>query len=290
MTATALNQLILSSGCFSGANIAGWTVDPAVIGPLALGFLLYLAGLIRLWRAAGLGRGASFQQATLFGLGWLVMAGALVSPLHELSERTFAAHMAEHELVMAVAAPLLVLSRPLGVLLWAFPESWRRRVASTTALIAYLLGWDIWSRPLVATLLHAAAIWLWHVPAFFDAAVGNEAIHWLQHVSFFVTAMFFWWSLLSVRQRAGVAIAELFATAMHTGALGVLIATARQPMYPAQATVARAFGIDPLSDQQLAGLIMWVPGGTAYVVTGLALAGLWIVRSSRRTVDHVASA
>jgi putative membrane protein len=290
VNAAELNQLILSSGCFSGASIAGWIVDPAVIGPLGLGLLLYLAGVLRLWRSAGPGRGASYRDVALFGLGWSVMALALVSPLHEVSERLFAAHMAEHELVMAVAAPLLVLCRPLGVLLWAFPQRWRRRVGSGTGLAAYLLGWDIWSRPLVATFIHAVAIWVWHIPALFDAAVGNEAIHWLQHMSFFVTAMFFWWSLLSVRQRAGVAIAELFATAMHTGALGVLIATARQPMYPAQAAVARAFGVDPLSDQQLAGLIMWIPGGTAYVIVGLALAGLWITRSSRQTDGHVAGA
>jgi cytochrome c oxidase assembly factor CtaG len=206
---------------------------------------------------------------------------ALVSPLHDISRRFFTAHMAEHELVMTIAAPLLVLSRPLPAMLWAFPRSWRARVASGSKLTAYLLGWDIWSRPLVATVTHGIAIWAWHVPVAFDAALSSEALHWLQHLSFFVTAMFFWWSLLGQRQRAGVAVAELFVTGMHTGALGVLIALARQPMYPAQAALARAYGADPLADQQLAGLIMWVPAGSVYVGAALAIALLWIARSSQ---------
>jgi cytochrome c oxidase assembly factor CtaG len=282
----ALNRLILSSGCFSGTSVAGWVVDPAVIGPLGLGLLIYIAGLSRLWRSAGIGHGASLLQAGCFALGWLVMAGALVSPLHETSERFFAAHMIEHELVLVVAAPLLVLSRPLGVLLWAFHRSWRARVARAATLTAYFLGWDILCRPVVATLVHAAAIWFWHIPVFFDAALGNEALHWLEHVSFFVTAMFFWWALLGYRHRAGIALVCLFLTAMHTGALGALLALARIPLYPLQARVAVASGADALTDQQLAGVIMWVPGGVVYLLAGLALAGLWIARSSTRGRLH----
>jgi len=282
MTIAELNRLILSSGCFSGVSVGGWTVDPAVLVPLGAGLLLWAAGLLRLWRHAGFGRGTSAMQAMFFLLGWMCMAAALVSPLHDLSRRLFSAHMIEHELVMAVAAPLLVLSRPLGTMLWTFPRASRPRVAMGAKLAAYLVGWDILSRPLVATAAHAVAIWAWHIPAVFDAALGNEVLHWLQHMSFFVTAMFFWWSLLGLRQRAGIAIAELFITGMHTGALGVLLALARQPMYPGQAALARAYGVDPLQDQQLAGLIMWVPASVVYVGAALAIALLWISHSSKR--------
>jgi len=287
MSVADLNQLILSAGCFSGASIGGWTVDPAIIAPLAGGLLLYALGLMRLWRSAGVGRGSSLLQSVLFLAGWVCMAAALVTPLHDISRRFFAGHMIEHELVMTVAAPLLVLARPLPVLLWAFPRAWRARVASGTGTVAYLLGWDVLSRPLIATVAHGVAIWAWHIPVAFDAALTNEPLHWLQHLSFFVTAMFFWWSLLAERQRAGVAIAELFVTGMHTGALGVLLALARQPMFPAQAALAHAYGADPLLDQQLAGLIMWVPAGSIYVGAALAIALTWIARSSRREVLHV---
>jgi cytochrome c oxidase assembly factor CtaG len=148
------------------------------------------------------------------------------------------------------------------------------------------LGWDILSLPLVATLLHAVAIWVWHIPILFDAALVYTPLHWLQHLSFFVTAMFFWWSLLGRRTTRGIAIACLFFTAMHSGFLGVLIALADRPMYPLQSQFAAASGLDPLADQQLAGLIMWVPAGLAYVVAGLALAGLWIARSTHEAAQH----
>jgi cytochrome c oxidase assembly factor CtaG len=286
MTIEALNRLILSSGCFSGASLAGWTLDPAVLLPLALGFLLYVAGLARLWHSAGVGRGAAWWQVSAFLLGWLCMAAALASPLHDLSRRLFSAHMVEHELVMTIAAPLLVVSRPLGVLLWSFPVAWRRPLARASQTLAYLLGWDILSGPLVATATHALAIWVWHIPAIFDAALASEGLHWLQHLCFFVSAMFFWWSLLNLRRRAGIAIACLFVTGLHTGALGALLTLIRQPIYPLQARLAVAWGVDPLQDQQLAGLIMWIPAGFVYVAAGLAVAGLWIGRSSRWESSH----
>ncbi len=274
----------------AAARIAGWTVDPAILAPLALGLVLYMAGTVRLWRSAGPSRGASYWQVASFVAGWLCAAAALASPLHALSRELFTAHMIEHELVMAIAAPLLVLSRPLPVLLWAFPASWRPNVARAGKTFAYLIGWEFLSRPLVATALHAAAIWIWHVPALFDAALENEVLHWLQHLSFFVTAMFFWWALFSTRRRLGVAIACLFVTGLHTSVLGVLLAMARQPLYPTQARLAARLGTDPLLDQQLAGIIMWVPAGFIYAAAGLTLAGLLITRWSEAEQEQVRSA
>lgn len=283
MDLLALNRLIASSGCFSGSEIAGWTTDPAVLAPLLLGGLLYALGVARLWRAAGVGRGASLVQAACFAGGWLLMAAALVSPLHELSLRLFSIHMVEHELVMAAAAPLLVLARPLGPMLWAFPAHARRSVARAAKAVGFLLGWDILSRPLVATILHAVAIWAWHIPFAFEAALVSEPLHWLQHLSFLVTALFFWWAMFDARSRQGAAVLELFFTAMHTAFLGVLITVAPRPMYPLQSLLSQHYGLDPLSDQQLAGLIMWVPAGTVYVAAGLALAFQWIRHSGRST-------
>jgi cytochrome c oxidase assembly factor CtaG len=214
-----------------------------------------------------------------FVAGWLALAIAVASPLHDLSRRFFAAHMAEHELVMLVAAPLLVLARPLPVMLWALPRSWRRPVGQGTGVLAYLVGWEFLTLPLIATILHAAAIWLWHLPPLFDAALTNEALHWLQHLTFLLSALLFWWAMLELRRPRASAIAYLFLTALHTGFLGVLLSIAPRPLFPAQARLAAAYGADPVSDQQLAGLIMWVPAGIFYVVAGLAIAGLWIARS-----------
>jgi cytochrome c oxidase assembly factor CtaG len=153
-------------------------------------------------------------------------------------------------------------------------------VGQGTGILAYLAGWEYLTLPLVATVLHAAAIWLWHLPPAFDAALTNELLHWLQHLSFLVSALLFWWAMLELRRPRATSIAYLFLTALHTGFLGVLLAVSPRPLFPAQAQLAAAYGADPLADQQLAGLIMWVPAGLFYVVAGLALAGLWIGRSS----------
>jgi len=277
----AFNQLIAGAGCFSGAEIAGWTLDPMVLAPLLIGGLIYGLGVVNLWRRAGYGRGASPGQVASFAGGWLLMGVALVTPVHEWSMELFWVHMVEHELIMAAAAPLLVLARPLGPMLWAFPAGARRRVAQVAKLVGYFLGWDLLSRPLVATLVHGAVIWAWHVPFLFEAALVSEPLHWLQHLSFLITALFFWWAMFEFRTPKGAAVADLFLTALHTGGLGVLITLAPRPLYPLQSLLSRHFGLDPLADQQLAGLIMWVPAGTVYVAAGLALAWQWIGRSSR---------
>ena len=289
MSWEALNQLIAASGCFSGATVAGWSVDPIVVAPLLLAIGLYATGLVRLWRSAGVGRGASLLETGAFVCGWLVMALALLSPLHELSRQLFSAHMAEHELVMVVAAPLLAASRPLGVLVWAFPRGWRARVARATQTLGYLTFFGPLTRPLVATAVHGAAIWFWHIPPLFDAALGNEALHWVQHLTFVLSALYFWWALLGPRRRPAAAVVCLFVTGLHTAALGVLLTLAPRPLYAMQAKLAAAYGADPMADQQLAGLIMWVPAGLVYVVGGLVLAGLWISRSagSDREGAHV---
>ena len=118
-----------------------------------------------------------------------MLALALLSPLHALGERLFTAHMLEHELLMAVAAPLLVLSRPVPALLWGLPRPWRRRLARQLHAPLLVAAWRRISRPWVATLLHGAAIWLWHLPILFEAALAQGTLHYLQHASFFGTGL-----------------------------------------------------------------------------------------------------
>lgn len=190
--------------------------------------------------------------------------------------------MIEHELVMAVAAPLLVLARPLPVFLWAFPALGRRRVGRFVHRAGRSLGWRTLTEPMVATVLHGLAIWGWHAPGLFQAALKVEGVHWLQHFTFLATALLFWWSLLhrQPRQR-GAAIGHLFATSLHTGLLGVLLLVSPRLWFPSQALGAVAWRLTPMEDQQLAGLIMWVPAGLVYAGAAIAFAGLWIMESGR---------
>src|SRR5437868_5938872 len=149
----------------------GWEWDPWVLVPLAVSFGLYSTGLARLWVRAGAGRGVSMWQAAAFAFGWIVLLGALVSPLHEYGEHLFYAHMIEHELLMAVAAPLLALSRPLGVFLSAVPKQWRQALTSAARSRGVAATWRSAMSPLNATLLHAVAIWVWHIPSLLDGTL-----------------------------------------------------------------------------------------------------------------------
>jgi cytochrome c oxidase assembly factor CtaG len=190
--------------------------------------------------------------------------------------------MVEHEILVTLAAPLLILARPIGPMLWALPTRWRPSLGRIRRGRIVAQPWAWLARPLPATLLHGAAFWTWHVPAFYEAALSDPWLHWLQHVSFFGTALVFWHALLQSRERQrgyGVAAVCVFATALHTGFVGVLLALARRPIYPTQTDGAAEWGLAPLEDQQLAGLIMWIPAGLVYAGAALVLAGLWIARA-----------
>jgi putative membrane protein len=263
-----------------------WTVDPWITMPLLISAGIYAKGMFALNHRARLGRGLRRRQAALYTAGWLALAGALVSPLHELGEQLFTAHMVEHEIVMAIAAPLLVLARPGGIFLWAFPAKTRRRIGRLIRAGALRGAWVRLTQPLTATILRCVAIWAWHVPLLFDAAVTNIAVHRLQHLSFFLTAVLFWWALLR-RAKPGVAAADLFITMTHTGILGALMTFAPRVLYQVQTAHAARWGLTPLEDQQLAGLVMWVPAGTVYAGAAIAFAAEWVRGSSRRRrPDH----
>jgi putative membrane protein len=264
---------------------AGWTLDLSITLPLLLALSLFLVGIGRLWMRAGGGRGVTFQNVGLFMLGWLFLAAALISPLHALGERSLAAHMIEHELLMVVAAPLIVLSRPMPALLWGLPKQMRIALGALSHTAVGVL-WRKLTQPSIATLLHGVAIWAWHVPKLFQAALEHEALHWLQHASFLGTAFVFWWALLKAgRERHGVAVGDLFITSVHTGLLGALMVVAPRMLY--RVAENPPWQLTPLQDQQLAGLIMWVPGGTIYAAAALAFAAFWIAGSSRARIGVV---
>jgi putative membrane protein len=252
---------------------SAWSLEPAVLAGLGLTGALYAAGMARLRARSARRATARRREAVAFWVGWVLLGIALVSPLHPLGEALLSAHMAQHELIMALAAPLLVLGRPLVVTLWGLPPDWRRGVGSWLSRLRPF--WRALTRIDVAWVLHAGAIIGWHLPALYQRTVDSELIHGLQHSSFLLTALLFWWSVLpgaALRARQGAAIMSLFATMVYTGGLGALLTLGRSVWYPAYGEAAPLWGLTPLEDQQLAGLIMWVPGGVSYV-----LATAWLV-------------
>jgi putative membrane protein len=259
-----------------------WGAEWWVLVLLAVSLLLYAAGLRTLWPRTRASRRSLLRQSAWFGAGWTTLFLALASPVDSAGSWSFAAHMVQHELLMIVAAPMLVLGQPLGVWIWAFPARSRRRIGAASRNGAVAAAWGALTRPLNAWLLHFAALWMWHVPATFQAGLASNGVHALQHASFLFSALLFWWAVLGrhgVRHARGASIVYLFTTMMHTGALGALFTMSDNVWYPIYGSRAQVFGLSALEDQQLGGLIMWIPGGLAYVVAGLVLCARWLRRA-----------
>jgi putative membrane protein len=261
-------------------GLTEWTWEPGVLVPLLVGGVLYARG-VRVLRMRAARGGARAWEIAAFAAGWLVTGLALLSPLHEASEQIFTAHMIQHELLMVVAAPLIVLGRPLPVMLWAFPHRARQHLASVARTAAVRSAWGALTRPVDAWLLYGVVIWVWHIPALYDYTLRSDAVHALQHTCFLGSALLFWWSVLHSRRRAaaGFSVVLLFTTAVHTSVLGALMTFSRTPWYPPYATGAAAWGLTPMGDQQLAGLIMWIPLSIVYLVAALAILRRWLADS-----------
>jgi putative membrane protein len=282
VTLPLLAGLLAASGP-AWAHDAASARTPWVAALLAISLAAYALGLSALWRHAGAGRGVNYGRAACFVGGWLVLAGALVSPLDALGHQLFSAHMVQHTLLMAVAAPLFVLGRPLAAWAWALAPSARRATGAALRRPAWRVFWRGATAPLGAWLLHAAVLWLWHVPSWFEAALADTALHAVQHASFLAGALLYWWSVLGTPARAapGAALASLFTTLLHTGALGALLALSPTLWYPAYADTAASRGWQALDDQQLGGLVMWAPAGLAYLAAGLGLVWSRLNRPAR---------
>lgn len=261
-----------------------WSFDAFVIVSLLLALSLYGRGLRALWKRAGSGHGVAHSRALLFALGAAVLLVALVSPLDPLGEALLSAHMLQHALLVAVAPPLLLLGKPGVVFAWAAPTGWRRNILSSLPCRFLAETGNAFSRPLRAAILHALALWLWHAPAAFDAAVASHGVHAVEHASFFGTALLFWRAILDgcSSRRAGPALGASFATLIHGGLLGALITLAPYPVYAWYRGRTEMWGLSALEDQQLAGLLMWVPMGIVYLGACLVLASRLVADEARR--------
>jgi cytochrome c oxidase assembly factor CtaG len=193
--------------------------------------------------------------------------------------------MVQHELLMVVAAPLLAVSVPLVGILWAMPSRLRHALIGAVQHTLLPNVWQAITAPPSAFLLYGLALWIWHVPALYDEALEHEAVHVFQHLCFFGTAALFWWGIVHGRQGRngyGAAVVYLFVTAVHGGVLGALLTVAPRVWY-APYRLHHSADFTPLQDQQLAGLLMWVPGGLAFAAGALFLFAAWLRQSDRLT-------
>ncbi len=210
--------------------------------------------------------------------GLAAAALALASPVHTLAEERFSVHMVQHLLLIVVAAPLIIAGRPGPQLLAAIPLSRRRTLLRRTAAASPLLR--SFTLPVVGWPLHVGVVWFWHLPGPYEAAVGNPVIHASEHALFLLTALVFWAPVLGARRmNGGAALLYLFAATVQGTALGALIAFAPGSWYTVHLE-GRSAGV--LADQQLAGLLMWMPGGMVYAGVALTLFAVWLGGGHRR--------
>jgi putative membrane protein len=216
------------------------------------------------------------RRAALFVAGLGAVAAALAPPLDAASGRRFSAHMTQHLLLMLAAAPLLVAARPGALLFESLPVPTRARLGRTL----HRSGWRIVRRlatnPVVVLTISVGGFWAWHMPRLYEAALSNAAVHVLEHGTFLAGSFLFWSVVLDPgpKRRLGLGATCVFVfAAMLTNiwlAAGLTFATT--PIYAAyQGPAAGAAAASALADQQLAGVIMWVPADIIYFVTLLAL-------------------
>jgi putative membrane protein len=264
-----------------------WEFDPLIIGVLLVSGSIYGIGVRNLWRSAGIGHGIRKGEAIYYGLGWLSLVVALVSPVHLLGELLFSMHMTQHEILMLVSAPLIVLGRPFVAAAWALPGASRKRAGDAVRSPVVNGTWTFLSNGAIAWAVHALALWVWHVPAMFQATLQSDLVHTLQHASFFGTALLFWWAVLFGKrglQSYGAGVLYLFTTMIQSGLLGIFLTLTSHVWYPAYSATTGLFGLSPLEDQQIGGLIMWIPAGLIYMFAALVMFSGWLRESEKRVI------
>lgn len=215
-----------------------WNLDPWIFVAFAVAGLLYI----------GFKRAAATDRHASFSAGWLVTLLAFISPLCAASVALFSVRTGQHMILMLIAAPLLA---------WGLPT---RKPA-----------------PLAAGIAFFATLWLWHAPSAYAAALRHDVIYWLMQLSLLAASVWLWQALLPARGAAtGKALAVGFVSSVHMGILGALLTFAPRPFYAWHLDTTAAWNMTALADQQLSGLLMWVPGGIAFLALGiLAFVRAW---------------
>jgi putative membrane protein len=257
-----------------------WSWEPTIVIPLALILAVYAVGA---FRRGGL-RKLRWRH-TSFCAGWLTLCFALTSPIHELGEQLFSAHMLQHELLILLSAPLISASHPGATCLWAFAPRHRAHLGGWVQAVERSPMVSLFTRPLAAWLLEAIVLWVWHIPTLYQATLSSDSVHAAQHLSFFLTAVLFWSALYGVGRSAmsyGEGTMYVFGAAAQCSALGALLTFSSVLWYPAYTDTTARWGLSPLQDQQLGGVIMWVPSSIVFIVIGLALFAKWLSEADRR--------
>lgn len=269
-----------------GASMA-WNADPLPIVGLLLVAWLYGTGFERLRRSPGT---LPRWRVRAFAAGWLVVFGAVVSPLDALAHTLLTAHMVQHLLLMMVAPPLLLSGRPVLVSSWALPVGPRNRMHRMMARVPHGAARSS-SATAAFFVSFALVLWTWHLPAAYEAALRSWTVHSVEHATMLAAGAGLWWSILRrgvLRYGTGVAI--LAAAAVASGGLAALMTFAGHAWYGSYDPAAAGWPVTAAADQQLAGALLWVAGGLGYAAVAAVLFGRWLQAVERRAEGRARTA
>jgi cytochrome c oxidase assembly factor CtaG/cytochrome c2 len=265
-----------------------WAWNAATSIPMAIAFFWYATGL---WRTIAEGKAGTIAPSRLvaFACGMIVLVIALQSPIDTISEDLFSVHMVQHLLLMLAAPPLFVWSDCPLVFLRALPRNTRKAVARYWAGSGLSVACHTLMHPLLVWALFCGAFVFWHAPGPYQWALHDNRVHISEHLSFFVSSLAFWSLVLPPhgyrrRLQHGPTLLLVVATAVLSGLPGALMIFSPRPLYPAHAEGVARWGLTLLQDQQLAGLIMWIPAGGAYVLAVALVFLRWLKDAEARAL------
>lgn len=272
-----------------------WRWRPEIVLPLLLVGTVLTIGWWRLSQRSH--HGLPPWRLTLALCGLMTIALALLSPLDRLAHLLFSAHMIQHMLLMMVAPPLLLLADPFPILLWALPRPGRVLVSRLLVAGAPLRRvWRAMTWMPVAWFTSALALWLWHLPAAYNAALNFRLLHDVEHLAFFWAGILFWWPIVSPAPRLhghvhhSLRIVYVVLAGGQQALLGLLLSMSPKALYPFYADAPRLWSLSPLDDQAWGGIIMWGTSGVIGIVTVMVLVFCLLRREERppfpvKTID-----
>ena len=274
-------------GVHAGQSVwSRWNVDPELIIPVVLLTALYLRGLA-VWRNRG--RYHPHWRTACYLTGMALLLACIETPLDAAAEHHFSMHMIQHEIIMMFVAPLILLGAPTTPMLRGIPRTVRQRVVRPFArrrevYAAYRLA----THPVVALGAFTAVLGLWHfAPGWYDAAIRDDFVHDLQHFSFMLIGILIWWNVIDpkpLRSRLGYVgrMGFLVVASTPKSFMGAVIVFAEEPLYDFWFDVEPLLALTPLEDQELGGLLMWVPSQMMFLLALGLVFVVWARESERR--------
>ena len=268
--------------------VTAWDLASPFLVLLLLTTAAYTVGLVRLRARAG-GKSIDGRRVWMAYSAFFLLSMALFGPLDTYAEYLFLVHMLQHLAMALGAAPLLLMAGVMPAFMWSMPRFMRQGVGAefaVTGMARRVVA--LATRPQVAIVLFVGALWIWHIPDFYDAAARNELLHLAEHLSFFTGAMLFWWPIIGPAP-VGTALSYpqrllyLLLVVTPSAVLAALVTLAGSSIYAVYDGSNEVWGLDPLSDQRIGGLIMWVPGNFVYLFTMTALFFKWYASEERKS-------